>query len=117
MSSEKTPYHHSDGTDVLVEDDIRVKKPNMYRVLLLNDDYTPMEFVIWLLQKVFHKGEEEATRLMLDVHTKGQGVCGIYTYDVARTKVYQVQELSRKNDHPLECVMEVISGDEGGSNP
>ena len=83
------------------------KPPSMYRVMLINDDYTPMDFVVWLIQTVFFKPEEEATLLMLDVHQKGRGICGIYPYDVARTKVTQVKELTQKHEHPLECIMEV----------
>ena len=83
----------------------------MYRVVLLNDDYTPMEFVVWVLQVVFHKGQEEATRLMLDVHMKGKGVCGVFTLDVARTKAQQVERLARKHDHPLQTELEVVESE------
>lgn len=83
----------------------------MYRVVMLNDDYTPMEFVVWVLQVVFHKGTEEATRLMLDVHTKGKGACGVYTLDVARTKAQQVERLARRHDHPLQCELEVVEAE------
>ena len=82
------------------------KKPSLYRVLLLNDDYTPMEFVVHLLESVFHKSLEEATRIMLHVHHNGVGVCGIYTYEVAETKVVQVMALARRAQHPLQCTME-----------
>jgi ATP-dependent Clp protease adaptor protein ClpS len=78
----------------------------MYRVLLLNDDYTPMEFVIAVLQKYFHKGREDATRIMLHVHQNGVGECGVYTYEVAETKVTQVMDYARKHQHPLQCIME-----------
>ena len=94
------------GTDLLPREQQKLKKPGMYRVVLLNDDYTPMEFVIWLLVQVFHKGKDEATRLMLEVHNKGRGVAGVYTHDVARTKVFQVQALAEKNGHPLQSVIE-----------
>ena len=82
------------------------KRPHLYKVLLLNDDYTPMEFVVHVLEKYFNKGREEATRIMLHVHHKGVGVCGVYTYEVAETKVTQVMEFSRQHGHPLQCTME-----------
>ena len=83
-----------------------LKKPDLYRVLLLNDDYTPMDFVVMLLQSVFRKDHDEATQIMLHVHTKGVGVCGAYTREVAETKVRQVMDLSQKGQHPLQCTME-----------
>lgn len=83
-----------------------LKKPDMYRVLLINDDYTPMDFVVMLLQSVFRKDHEEATQIMMHVHTKGVGVCGAYTREVAETKVRQVMDLSQQSQHPLQCVME-----------
>ncbi|NLH83637.1 MAG: ATP-dependent Clp protease adapter ClpS [Phyllobacteriaceae bacterium] len=84
----------------------KVKRPSMYRVLLLNDDYTPMEFVVLVLERFFNKGREEATRIMLHVHHHGVGECGVFTYEVAETKVTQVMDFARKNQHPLQCVME-----------
>ena len=84
----------------------KTKRPALYRVLLLNDDYTPMEFVVLVLQDVFNKSREEATRIMLHVHQKGVGECGVYTYEVAETKVTQVMDFARKHQHPLQCVME-----------
>jgi ATP-dependent Clp protease adaptor protein ClpS len=84
----------------------KTKKPSLYKVLLLNDDYTPMEFVVLVLEKYFSKGREEATRIMLHVHHKGVGVCGVYTYEVAETKVTQVMDFSRQHGHPLQCTME-----------
>lgn len=112
MAEEKnTQENHSDsGLQTTTEEKTEVRKPRLYRVLLLNDDYTPMEFVVWILQTVFHKPHQEATRLMMDVHTQGKGLCGIYSYDVARTKVYQVKVSAQKNGHPLECIMEVEEG-------
>lgn len=86
--------------------DTETKRPSLYRVLLLNDDFTPQEFVIWLLEAIFHKGRADATRIMLHVHNHGVGVCGVYTYDVAETKVAQVLELARRHEHPLQCTME-----------
>ena len=82
------------------------KKPSLYRVLLLNDDYTPMEFVVLVLEHFFNKSREEATRIMLHVHNYGVGVCGVFTYEVAETKVAQVLDLARRTEHPLQCTME-----------
>ncbi len=84
----------------------KTKKPSQYRVLLLNDDYTPMEFVVGLLMGVFKKTQEEATKIMLDVHQNGIGVCGIYTFEVAETKVVQVLDAAKRHDHPLKCTLE-----------
>jgi len=84
----------------------RTKRPSLYKVLLMNDDYTPMEFVVLVLQRVFRLNMEDATRVMLHVHQKGVGVCGIFTYEVAETKVTQVMDLARENQHPLQCTME-----------
>lgn len=84
----------------------RTKTPPFYRVILVNDDYTPMDFVIHVLQKFFSKDMTEATKIMLEVHHKGAGQCGVYTYEIAETKVYQVNQYSRQNRHPLKCTME-----------
>ncbi|MBA17204.1 MAG: ATP-dependent Clp protease adapter ClpS [Sphingomonas sp.] len=84
----------------------RTKKPTPYRVLMLNDDYTPMEFVVLVLQRFFRMDMEEATRVMLHVHQRGVGVCGVFSYEVAETKVAQVIEFARQNQHPLQCTME-----------
>jgi len=85
---------------------VRTKKPSLYRVMLLNDDYTPMEFVVFVLERFFNKSREEATRIMLHVHQKGVGLCGVYTYEVAETKVAQVLDMAQRNQHPLQCIME-----------
>lgn len=85
-----------------------VKKPSLYRVILLNDDYTPMEFVVMLMEKLFGMDREKATRIMLHIHTQGKGVCGIFTYEIAETKVAQVNEYSRSHQHPLLCNMEEV---------
>jgi ATP-dependent Clp protease adaptor protein ClpS len=85
---------------------VRTKKPSMYKVLMLNDDYTPMEFVVDVLQHIFQKNREEATKIMLHVHQKGVGICGVYTYEVAETKVTQTVDYARKNQHPLQCTLE-----------
>ena len=84
----------------------KTKRPSLYRVLLLNDDYTPMEFVIHVLERFFQKQRDEATQIMLHVHQNGVGECGIYTYEVAETKVTQVMDFARNHQHPLQCVME-----------
>jgi ATP-dependent Clp protease adaptor protein ClpS len=84
----------------------KTKRPSLYRVLLLNDDYTPMEFVVLVLQDVFNKSREDAMRIMLHVHNNGVGECGVYPFEVAETKVTRVMDTARKNQHPLQCVME-----------
>ncbi len=84
----------------------KLKKPDLYKVILLNDDYTPMEFVVVILEKFFRKTRTEATRIMLHVHHKGIGVCGVYSRDIAETKVKQVMTCARDNQHPLQCTME-----------
>ena len=84
----------------------KTKTPAMYKVLMLNDDYTPMEFVVDVLQNIFQKNREEATQVMLHVHQKGVGVCGVYTYEIAETKVTQTVDYARKNQHPLQCTLE-----------
>jgi ATP-dependent Clp protease adaptor protein ClpS len=94
------------GAAVITRTRTQTKRPNMYRVLLLNDDYTPMEFVISILQTFFNKDPQEATQIMLQVHHSGVGECGVYTYEIAETKVSQVMDHARKNQHPLQCIME-----------
>ncbi|MEK6595009.1 MAG: ATP-dependent Clp protease adapter ClpS [Pseudomonadota bacterium] len=91
---------------ILTQEKIKQKSPPMYRILLLNDDFTPMEFVIEVLKIFFSMNQEQATRIMLKVHTEGVGVCGVYPSDIANTKVSQVVEFARINQHPLRCVME-----------
>ncbi len=94
------------STGVSIKVRPKTKKPSMYKVLMLNDDYTPMEFVVSVLEKFFGKNQEEAVRIMLHVHQRGVGVCGVYTYEVAETKVNQVMDLARQNQHPLQCTIE-----------
>ena len=94
------------NTGVVVKARPKTRKPAMYKVLMLNDDYTPMEFVVHVLERFFQKTREEATRIMLHVHRRGVGVCGVFTYEVAETKVAQVLDLARRNEHPLQCTME-----------
>ena len=84
----------------------KTKKPSMYKVLLLNDDYTPMEFVVHILEKFFSKNRQEATDVMLHVHRRGVGLCGVFTYEIAETKVAQVMDYARANEQPLQCTME-----------
>jgi ATP-dependent Clp protease adaptor protein ClpS len=94
------------GSAVITRTKPQTKRPAMYRVLILNDDYTPMEFVVHVLERFFNKDREAATRIMLHVHHHGVGECGIFTYEVAETKVTQVMDFARKHQHPLQCVME-----------
>src|SRR5262245_38025049 len=94
------------GTAVISKTKPQTKRPSLYRVLILNDDYTPMEFVVHVLERFINKYTETATRIMLHVHHHGIGECGIYTYEVAETKVTQVMDFARKHQHPLQCVME-----------
>ena len=94
------------GAAVITRTRTQTKKPSMYRVLLLNDDYTPMEFVVTVLRRYFNKTADEAQQIMLHVHNHGVGECGVYTYEVAETKVTQVMDFARKHQHPLQCIME-----------
>jgi ATP-dependent Clp protease adaptor protein ClpS len=94
------------ATGVVVKTRTKTKKPSMYKVLMLNDDYTPMEFVVLVLERFFGKNQDEATQIMLHVHRRGVGVCGVYTYEVAETKVTQVIDFARKHEHPLQCTLE-----------
>lgn len=91
---------------VLSEEEEKLKEPDEYRVILLNDDFTTMEFVVSVLMTVFHKAIPEATRIMLDVHKKGRGIVGVYSYDIAATKISQVHQLAKQNGFPLRCTME-----------
>ena len=94
------------STGVITKPRTKTQKPSMYKVLLLNDDYTPMEFVVHVLKRFFSKNREEATQIMLHVHRKGVGICGVYPYEIAETKVTQVIDLARKHQHPLQCTLE-----------
>ena len=103
----KSPIKRDDSdTNVITKSRTKTQKPSMYKVLLLNDDYTPMEFVVHVLEAFFNKTGEDAYRIMLHVHQKGVGVCGVYTYEVAETKVTQVMDYARQNNHPLQCTLE-----------
>jgi ATP-dependent Clp protease adaptor protein ClpS len=94
------------STGIIVKTKPKTKKPSLYKVLLLNDDYTPMEFVVLILERFFSKNREESVRIMLHVHQHGVGVCGVFTYEVAETKVTQVIDFARQHQHPLQCTME-----------
>jgi ATP-dependent Clp protease adaptor protein ClpS len=94
------------STGVVVKTKPKTKKPSLYKVLMLNDDYTPMEFVVHVLERFFSKNRDEATRIMMHVHQRGVGICGVYTYEVAETKVTQVMDFARQHQHPLQCTLE-----------
>ena len=94
------------GTGVSAKTRPKTKKPSLYKVLLLNDDYTPMEFVVHILERIFGKNRDEAVQIMLHVHRHGVGICGVFTFEVAETKVAQVIEFARRHEHPLQCTME-----------
>lgn len=103
----KTGGEDGEGkTGVVTKTRPKTRKPNLYKVLLLNDDYTPMEFVVLILEKFFNKSHDEASRIMLHVHHRGVGICGVYTFEVAETKVALVMDFSREHEHPLQCTME-----------
>ena len=91
---------------LLLDTKLKTKKPSMYNVILLNDDYTPMEFVVLVLEAVFNKKQEEATQIMLNVHKNGIGVCGTFTYEVAESKCKVVIDMAKKNEHPLQCTID-----------
>jgi ATP-dependent Clp protease adaptor protein ClpS len=93
-------------TGIITRAKPRTQRPSMYKVLILNDDYTPMEFVVHVLERFFNKNREEATQIMLHVHRKGVGVCGVYPYEIAETKVNHVVDFARKHEHPLQCTLE-----------
>ncbi len=93
-------------TNILLKTRPKTKKPSMYKVLLLNDDFTPMEFVVHVIETFFNKTHQEATEVMLHVHRRGVGLCGVFTYEIAETKVAQVMDFARANEHPLQCTME-----------
>ena len=106
MSDDGQGSGNSPSTGVIVKTKPKVKKPSMYKVLMLNDDYTPMEFVVHVLESFFHKNREQATEIMLHVHRRGIGICGVFTYEVAETKVAQVVDFARRHEHPLQLTLE-----------
>lgn len=103
---DKTGQTDGAGTGIATKTRPKTKKPSLYKVLLLNDDYTPMEFVVHILERFFNKSRDEAVTIMLHVHRSGVGICGVFTYEVAETKVAQVIEFARRHQHPLQCTME-----------
>lgn len=106
MANRKDGEDNGTGLGLATRTRTRTKKPSPYKVLMLNDDYTPMEFVVLCLQRFFRMNIEDATRVMLHVHQKGVGVCGVFSYEVAETKVSQVVDFARQNQHPLQCTLE-----------
>ncbi len=106
MSDKPTVRNDVPKGDVATKTRAKTQRPSLYKVLLLNDDYTPMEFVIHVLERFFAKSREDATRIMLHVHQNGVGICGVFTFEVAETKVAQVVEFARQHQHPLQCTME-----------
>lgn len=107
MSEERHDHQNGDHHGLVLEEaKPRLKPPPEYKVVLLNDDYTPMEFVVEVLEQFFHLDRSRATQIMLHVHTRGKGVCGVFNYEIAETKVAQVSEYARKHQHPLLCTME-----------
>ena len=106
MGNSKSINPEKGGTDLLTKEEVNLKKPQLYKVILLNDDYTPMEYVVNLLMKIFNKTETSAVQIMLAVHQKGSGICGIYTLEIAETKVKTVTEMAKNDEHPLKCIIE-----------
>ena len=110
MSDKDNDQNSDDGTatGVVVRSKPKTRKPSMYKVIMLNDDYTPMEFVVMVLERVFNRSHDEAVQIMLHVHQKGVGICGVYTYEVAETKVTQVMDMAQRQEHqhPLQCTLE-----------
>jgi ATP-dependent Clp protease adaptor protein ClpS len=99
-------YDSGQETGIATKTRQKTKKPSMYKVLMLNDDYTPMEFVVIVLEKFFGMTAQHATEIMLNVHQRGVGICGVFTYEIAETKVTQVMDLARQQQHPLQCTIE-----------
>ena len=107
--SDKDIYKNDKNADeiaVISKESVKVKKPKLYKVILLNDDYTPMEYVVALLKKVFNRNQDQAINIMLTVHKKGSGICGIYTLEIAETKVKTVNQMAKNDEHPLKCILE-----------
>jgi ATP-dependent Clp protease adaptor protein ClpS len=107
MSEQHPDNEHTDGYDLAVEEERpKTKRPSLFRVVLINDDFTPMEFVVDILESIFRMDRTRATQVMLEVHTKGKGICGVYNFEIAETKVAQVTGLAQQHQHPLLCEME-----------
>ncbi len=107
--SDKNIYKNDKNVDeiaVISKESVKAKKPKLYKVILLNDDYTPMEYVVALLKKVFNRTQDQAINIMLTVHKKGSGICGIYTLEIAETKVKTVNQMAKNDEHPLKCILE-----------
>ncbi|MDG0969946.1 MAG: ATP-dependent Clp protease adapter ClpS [Porticoccaceae bacterium] len=112
MTQQNDPNWQDDSDTVAEQAPPRLQKPRMYQVVLLNDDYTPMEFVVELIEQFFYKSRENATQIMLKIHTEGKGVCGVYTEDIAETKAALVTQYAQDNQHPLFCQAEPANDDE-----
>jgi len=106
MSDDDKRGDDDHATGIVVKTKPKTKKPSLYKVLMLNDDYTPMEFVVHVLEQFFSKNRDEAHRIMMHVHRRGVGICGVYTYEVAESKVTQVMDFARQHQHPLQCTLE-----------
>ena len=108
LMGDKEINDSDDGSSaqIILEEKTKPKRPSLYQVIIVNDDYTPMEFVVLVLERFFAKNSNEATQIMYHVHKKGMGVCGIYPYEIAETKVVQVMDFAKKHQHPLQCVLE-----------
>ena len=107
INASKMSDHDIDQNEEVETAKPKTKKPKMYKVLLNNDDYTPMDFVVYILENFFHVDRAKATKIMMQVHTQGKGVCGVFTKDIAETKMNQVNDFARQNEHPLLCTIEV----------
>ena len=105
-ASDSAPHEHGEGDLAVKESDPILKRPPMYQVVMLNDDYTPMEFVVYVLQRFFGMSSGQATAIMLNVHQRGVGVCGVFSYEVAEAKATQVMDYARQNEHPLQLQIE-----------
>lgn len=105
-------YKFDTESQLLTKEKNKLKRPSKYIVVLLNDDYTPRDFVVWVLQVVFHHNHWESERIMLEAHTTGKAICGVFSHDVAKTKQAEVHELAAEYEHPLQCVLEVEDGGE-----
>ncbi len=106
MSTDQNRPREDEDSGVLLEERPKTKRPQLYKVIMLNDDYTPMEFVVYVLERFFSKDEAAATQIMLQIHQTGMGICGVYTFEVAETKLTQTMDLAQKNDHPLQLRLE-----------
>lgn len=104
--TKETDNQSNNNTNLLTKEKVILQKPNLYKVILLNDDYTPMEYVVALLKSVFKKTQNQAVNIMLTVHKKGSGVCGVYTLEIAETKLKNVMDMAKSDQHPLQCILE-----------